>query len=676
MKPSFAPSEALFRAVIDNAHDVFALLDANGAVLYISEAVRHYGHKPWLVLGRSIWEMFHPEEVDGIHQVFLDLVERPRAKVSFEHRAWNLAGIWRTKETTLTNLLEEPTVRAIVAVAHDVTERKQAEAKLRQAHEQLEQRVRERTAELEQSEARYRRLIEGLDVDYLFYSQDSQGQIQYVSPSIRRVLGYDPDEIRRTGFRPHFTDNPLNESLEASYQAALDGQPPCHHQCELRHADGTTRILEYMDVPVFDSQGHVIAIEGIARDITDRKRAEEALQKLNDELDQRVVERTQELAAEIQRRKEAEEEIRQSEERFRSVVEDQTEFIVRWVADGVRTFVNGSYCRFFGKSADELIGESFFPAIPDPEDRERIRKFAAALTPESPLMQYEHRVVRAGGSVAWVQWVDRALFDSQGNLAGYQSVGRDITAEREASERLRRLEDELAHVGRLSVMGEMVATMAHEIGQPLHVIQMFAETTQRALQTGSEDGVPNAIDWAGKIQEQANRAGEIIKRLRGFTSLTDSNRQPLDIGRAVRESLELVQSDLRKRQVHVETRVPADLPPVLADRIQVEQVLVNLLRNAGEALEDVPPRERRIVVESTPVRDQVQISVCDRGCGLGEDTVEQMFDAFYTTKSHGTGIGLAICQRIVQEHGGRMWAEPNENQGMTFLFTLPKADAV
>ena len=135
---------------------------------------------------------------------------------------------------------------------------------------------------------------------------------------------------------------------------------------------------------------------------------------------------------------------------------------------------------------------------------------AAAVTPESPLMQSEHRVVRAGGSVAWVQWVDRALFDSQGNLAGYQSVGRDISAEREASERLHRLEDELAHVGRLSVMGEMVATMAHEIGQPLHVIQMFAETTQRALQTGSEDGVPNAIDWADKIQEQANRAGEII----------------------------------------------------------------------------------------------------------------------------------------------------------------------
>jgi PAS domain S-box-containing protein len=675
---SFLPSESLFRAVIDNAHDVFALLDADGKILYVSRAVTQYGHDPQMITGRRIWETIHPDDVAQVRQVYADLVQRPGETSRVEHRVWNIAGYWRFKETTLKNLLQEPTVQAVVAIALDVTEQKLAEQQLRESHDQVQQRLAESSELLELSEARYRRLIEGLQVDYVFYSQALDGTIDYISPSVRNVLGYPADSVRETGLRPYLTDNPLNDQLDRSFQAALNGQPPQHRECELRHADGSPRILEYMEVPIFDDDGTVIAVEGIARDVTARKRAETQLQQLNDELEQRVQDRTETLSElnrqlyeEIQKRKAADEKTRQSEERFRSVVNDQTEFIVRWLPDGTRIFVNDSYCRFFGETRETLIGTSFFPQVTDAEDRERIRRLTGGLTPDHPVTRYEHRVNLADGSTAWVQWNDRALFDAQGNLVAFQSVGRDITGEKEADEHLQRLQDELAHVGRVSVMGEMVAAIGHEIGQPLHAIHTFASASTKALEANRPDSVAKALEWSGKIQQQAQRAAEIIRRLREFTRLTESNRQPLSINGVIREALELMRPELRRNRIRSERRLANGLPDILGDWIQMEQVLVNLLRNACEAMEAASQDRRCVLLTSRRIGEEIQVCVQDQGCGMDPDSLSKAFEAFYTTKPQGTGIGLAICSRIIKEHGGRMWAETNADHGMRFCFALP-----
>jgi PAS domain S-box-containing protein len=574
--------------------------------------------------------------------------------------------------------LHEPSVRAIVVVAHDITERKEAEQKLREAYALLEQRVVERTAQLRDSEARYRRLIEGLDIDYLFFSQDRDGRVNYVSPSVKNVLGYDAERICETTFGPYVTDNPINTSLQISYQAALAGSPPTHYECELRHADGSSRILEYMNVPVRDDQGQVIAVEGIARDITARREAETALQRAKDELEQRVEERTADLKQlnldlweEVQSRVKAEETIRQSELRFRSVVEDQTEFIVRWRPDGTRTFVNSSYCRFFNKPAEELIGTSFFPLISSDDERQRVRELTQRLTPENPVASYTHRVIRSDGSLAWTEWNDRALFDEHGQIVEYQSVGRDVTGQREAAERLQRQQEELAHVARLSVMGEMVAAIGHEIGQPLHAISTFVSASQRALEAERTDTIEKVSQWCGKVQQQVTRAGEIIRRLRDFTRLTEIHCEPFDANHAVLESIDLVTRDVQQHMAKLRVHLADALPPVCADRLQFEQVLVNLLRNACEAMDGVSDRPRIVTVETSCTDRCVQVAVRDRGTGMTDEQMQSAFKAFYTTKPEGTGIGLAISRRIIEQYGGRLWAEPNDDFGMTFWCTLP-----
>ena len=551
----FRQSELLFQALVEHAHDVIMMLDAKGRVLYASPAVRKYGRDPEQVLGQDVWNTFHPADLPQFQQRFAELLRNPGATFVFEGRVQDAAGQWRCKQAVVQNLLEEPAVRAIVVNVHDITERKEAEDALRQAHDRLEQRVAERTAELQQSEA--------------------------------------------------------------------------------------------------------------------------SLQRANDELEQRVQERTTDLQqlnlhlwGEIKQRERAEEEIRKSEERFRNVVEDQTEFIVRWLPHGTRTFVNSAYCRFFGQPREQLLGQAFFNLICE-EDRERVRRLTQAVTPEHPVTNYEHRVVRPDGTLSWTQWNDRAIFDEQGRLLEYQSVGRDISAQKEAEEQLRQQQETLAHVGRLSVMGEMAAAITHEIGQPLHAIATFAVASQKALQAERPDSLAKALEWAGKIEEQVQRTTAIIRRLRDFTRLAESHRQPLDVNEAIRESLALVAADLRRRHVQIDTDLAASLSVVSADRIQIEQVLVNLIRNAAEALEDRPAAERQMHLRSCQEPGRLLVTVRDAGVGMSDEGLARVGEAFYTTKPHGIGIGVAISRRIVEEHGGQLWATRNTDRGMTFAFALP-----
>jgi C4-dicarboxylate-specific signal transduction histidine kinase len=283
-------------------------------------------------------------------------------------------------------------------------------------------------------------------------------------------------------------------------------------------------------------------------------------------------------------------------------------------------------------------------------------------------------VRRPDGTTSWTQWIDRAIFDASGKIMEFQSVGRDVTAERLAAEQLRQQQEELAHVARVSVMGEMVAAMGHEIGQPLHTISTFAAASRRALEGDSPDRVAKVVDWLGRMQEQVQRAVAIIHRLRDFTRATGNDRAVVSIDEIVNNSLELTAADLRRQQVDVDLNLAEGLPPIYVDAIQIEQVLVNLLRNAGEAMAENPASPRPLLVASCQANQQVQVSVRDEGYGVSDEEFPRLFETFFTTKPEGTGIGLAISRRIIEDHGGSLWATRNENRGMTFTFYLPTAE--
>jgi len=250
---------------------------------------------------------------------------------------------------------------------------------------------------------------------------------------------------------------------------------------------------------------------------------------------------------------------------------------------------------------------------------------------------------------------------------------RDVTERKRAEEEARHRLAELAHVGRLSSMGAMAAALAHELNQPLMAIVGYASGCVHRIEAGGSDQRELLVALR-QVSEQAARAGEIIRRLRDFIRKGPPRRQPVDVNRLIREAVGIAELDARDRGIALQLDLYPRLPPVMGDGIQIEQVILNLLRNGLEAMTDCSVNGNALLVQSRYGENSaVEVSVCDRGAGLPLGLEEQLYDPFISTKANGLGIGLSISRSIVEAHGGRLWAMSNEDRGMTFRFTLPVA---
>jgi PAS domain S-box-containing protein len=242
---------------------------------------------------------------------------------------------------------------------------------------------------------------------------------------------------------------------------------------------------------------------------------------------------------------------------------------------------------------------------------------------------------------------------------------------RESERRYREAQAELAHVTRVTTLGELTASIAHEVNQPLAGVVANAEACLGWLEreTPNLDKARRSVEW---IIEDSNRAGEVIRRVRALATRTDAQKAPLDVNHAVNEAIVLVRRELLSHQVSLRMELSPALPVVLADRTQLQQVIINLVINAIEAMQAVTDRPRELVIQSYQVEaHQVQLTVKDCGVGIFAEDADRLFNAFFTTKASGMGMGLSICRSIIAAHGGRLWAEPNLPQGATFHFTLP-----
>jgi C4-dicarboxylate-specific signal transduction histidine kinase len=248
----------------------------------------------------------------------------------------------------------------------------------------------------------------------------------------------------------------------------------------------------------------------------------------------------------------------------------------------------------------------------------------------------------------------------------------EMDERRRAEEQVQEHQAELAHVARLSTVGEMVAELTHELNQPLSAISSYAQACERLLRSGHADDLKELMTSLHQVGEQANRAAEIIRRLRRFVMKAKPVQTAVDINALLREVAELTSIDARMAQAEVCFELTTSLPLVLGDRIQIEQVVVNLMRNACEAMRDSATGSRRLIVR-TAVNgvERIVVDLCDSGVGIPSDMRDRVFDRFFTTKPNGMGMGLAISQSIIKNHGGRLWVTPNLNRGSTFHFTLP-----
>jgi PAS domain S-box-containing protein len=284
--------------------------------------------------------------------------------------------------------------------------------------------------------------------------------------------------------------------------------------------------------------------------------------------------------------------------------------------------------------------------------------------------ELEHRLRLSDNSVKYLRVVAHRTRDQEGRLE-YIGAVQDVTHRRHTEEALAKLRAELARAARVTSLGALTAAIAHEVNQPLAGIVTNAGTCRRMLAVDPPD-VEGARETARRTIRDAERASEVVKRLRALFCKKGATSESLDLNEATREVVALSLSELERNKVIVRTELAGELPPVQGDRVQLQQVILNLVLNASDAMSGVDDRPRQLVIRTErDEEDRVRLSVRDTGVGLEPQGVDRLFDAFYTTKSSGMGIGLSVSRSIIESHKGRLWATPNEGPGATFSFSIP-----
>lgn len=368
---------------------------------------------------------------------------------------------------------------------------------------------------------------------------------------------------------------------------------------------------------------------------------------------------------------------RKSEARYGAIVEDQTELICRFRPDGRLTFVNGAYCRYLGKDPEELLGREFVSLIVE-EDRRRVETAIFALGQDNPVSTLEAPVVLPGGEMRWQHWANRAIFDDQGIIAEFQSVGRDITQRKKAeealkeyserleemvkerTEELRDAQEELVRKGKLATLGQLAGGVSHELRNPLAVISNAIYFLQMTLPDADE----KTKEYLELISSEVRNSEKIVSDLLGFSRTTLADRSEVTVSELVATVLE---RQTPPDGVDVTTQIPTDLPPVFVDPQQIGQVLINLVTNAYEAM----PDGGKLTIKAQGEKDLVAVSLTDTGCGMSEETMRGLFQPLFTTKAKGMGLGLAVVKNLLEANRGSIGVQSEEGKGSTFILRLP-----
>ena len=307
-----------------------------------------------------------------------------------------------------------------------------------------------------------------------------------------------------------------------------------------------------------------------------------------------------------------------------------------------------------------------------PEDLTLLHDMIARARSAASDFEYEHRLLMPDGSVKHLHLIAHGTKNESGEVE-YIGATQDVTQRRLADEALDKARSELAHVTRVMSLGALTASIAHEVNQPLSGIITNASTCLRMLDADPPN-VDGARETAKRTLRDGNRASDVVTRLRALFSKKELTLESLDLNQAAREVIALSSNELQRNRVVLQSELPDDLPPVKGDRVQLQQVILNLLRNASDAMVAVDDRPRQLMIrtERDP-GDRVRLTVKDAGEGFDSRTVDKLFEAFYTTKPSGMGIGLSVSRSIIESHHGRIWAEPNDGPGATFAFAIPCA---
>ena len=587
-------------------------------------------------------------------------------------------------------------VQGIFALVADISNRRRQEEALQRAYDELEQRVGERTADIEvanqklrqeveerrraeeelrRSEARYRRLYERAPV--MMQSVDRAGRLVQVNNTWLDTLGYDYDEVigeRVTKFMPRDAQRYFERTVLPRFLATGVSKGVVY---QLRAKSGE---LIDVDISAFaerDDEGGVARSIAVMNDVTARNRAEAEIRRLNAVLEERVELRTAELNRanvalhdEVEERKRTEQALRDSEEILRTVIEGATGPIFFKDANGTYRMVNTAGAATVGLKPEDMVGKTDLELMAT-DYASKFRAIDVEIMAGGETRTFEEPFGTVFGERRMLT-TKSIVHAADGEVLGIIGVAQDITELLEAEKKIRSHQAELAHVARLSTMGEIATTLAHELNQPLAAIANYSRGSIRRLHALDDPRFEEILNVQEHIAAQAERAGEIIRHIRKYARKTDGQTTMADINEIVHMAAELLELDTREQNVTLRLELRPELPPIAVDVIEIEQVLVNLIRNGMDAYDPpVGPKPEVLVQSSVNGSRCIEIAVTDWGRGLPRKVGDLIFDPFFTTKQEGMGMGLSISRTIVESHGGVLWASANAEQGATFRFTLP-----
>lgn len=615
-------SEERFRLLVDHASDAFFLYDEDGTVIDVN---RHACES----LGFSRDELIGKTAYDYGPDLTPEILERVRERlrsgkiVSYDGRHRRKDGTIFPVEIRIRPLWHEGRLMA-VSLDRDVTQRKRAEH------------------ELKTSEERFRTLVQfssdvywETDAQHRFTRQEfAQGLTDAPAPG---------SEIGKTRWEVPY----LEPDADAwrRHRETLDAHLPFRDFELARPApDGGKRYVSVSGIPVFDDEGSFVGYRGVGRHITERKKAEQALRR-----SQAYLTEAQKLSKSGAYAFDSKESLYWSDELYRI-----------WGFDPQ-----------LGIPPREVWLQRVHP-----DDRDSIRdEFQGALRQKRDFA-VEFRITLPDGELKHLHTIGHPTYDAAGELLEVVGTMIDVTDRKRAQqehERLQQLEADLAHFNRLGMMGELTAALAHELLHPIATARNNARAGMRILEMKPPD-LAEVMESLGCVVRDADRAKDIVARVRAHIQKAPPQKERFEINAAINEVLSMARGAIDKNQVCVSLRLTNGLPLVWGDRVQLQQVVLNLVLNAVEAMSS-PEEHRRVLTIGTELSgaSNVLVTVADSGPGLDADQLEKVFTAFYTSKPGGIGMGLSICRSIINAHGGQLWAEASEDRGATFRFTLPQA---
>jgi PAS domain S-box-containing protein len=657
MSQRMTQNSEIWERIFEAVPDLIMILDTQHKIMRVNKAMaERLGKAPEDLVGSMCYEIVHGTKNPPAFCPHASLISDGKEHSTETHED-RLDGDFLITVSPIFD--SDRKIIGSVHVARDITKLKQLERQLKKAHDELERKVELRTKELvmtneqllieiearkrvekslTEAEFRYRTIADFTN-DWEYWI-NVDGSLLYVSPSCERITGYKVEDFIKDPTLLKKIIVKEDQALWIKEHSATKINKPHELRFRIRAKSGEQRWIEHLCQPVTDETGNFLGYRASNRDITHRKRIEEELQMKKQSL------------AEAQR----------------------IAHLGNWDWNIVTNelYWSDEIYRIFGLTPQEFGAtyEAFLNSV-HPDDRPLVEHSVDAALHEDKAYSIDHRIVLPDGSERIVHEQAEVIRDDAGQAIQMSGTVQDITERKKTEDDRRRLREELTHVSRITTIGTLSGAMAHEINQPLTAIMSNAQSALRFLD-GEKLNLQELRETLTDIVDDTTRSSDIIHQLRDLMKKGDVEAVPLKIDETIKEVINLTHRDAEERKIAVRLDMCQDLPEVMGDKVQFQQVILNLVINGFDAMMYQDPNSRELVIRvEQDDKNCIHVAVKDTGMGIEEQKLEQIFEPFVSTKPEGMGLGLSINRYIIDAHNGHMWATNNLDHGATVHFTLP-----